>query len=134
MSTYLIVAVGESAEKALPVLSIGSPQIVSEVVGLVLKAVGEPVPETAAEARPTANGSGISDKYGSIYVEKGNLRPGEPIFLLRAQDLLATDAVRAYADLARISGRLEVERLAKAFAQRMEMWQDQNQDFIKLPD
>lgn len=76
------------------------------------------------------------------------LHEGEPFFFLRAQDRLAPDAVRAYADLlkresdkasaegdqVRADGLLKqslgVLRAARAFME----WQVDNPSMVKLPD
>lgn len=89
-------------------------------------------------------------KYGD-YDKLPDLRPGEPFFFLRAQDLLAPASVQHYAQLLRIAAAgamhgcreegearsLEGEFLGQAeeveaIAARMVVWQVENG--TKLPD
>ena len=58
-------------------------------------------------------------KYGRVTTEKGRIPEGEPVFILRAQDKLAAEAVGFYADLRRRvgdeKGSRDVLKVAKAF-------------------
>lgn len=62
-------------------------------------------------------------KYGRITVEGKDIPPDEPLFLLRAQDRLAANAVRAYAEDMDLWS-LPVEQVAqvRAFADLMDAW------------
>jgi hypothetical protein len=76
----------------------------------------------------------IDQKYGTVLLEnKPDLPADEPCFVLRAQDKLAPDAVRAYADLVETAvGGREGEDRAEALrtrADEMEAWPTR-----KLPD
>lgn len=57
--------------------------------------------------------------------------PGEPIFVLRAQDSLAPHIVREWADAARMAGHISGDKYEEALAcaNRMEAWPNR-----KLPD
>lgn len=48
--------------------------------------------------------SSRDDKYGEVTVEKGKFLPGEPLFILRANDILAAPTIYTYASLAVGSG------------------------------
>ncbi len=54
---------------------------------------------------------GISGKYGKIFVSK--IGEEEPIFILRAQDQLAAQAIEMYRDLAAKNGLPLAESLQK---------------------
>lgn len=58
-------------------------------------------------------------KYGRVTTEKKDIPAEEPVFVLRAQDLLAAEAVGFYAELLRKSGKerqgREVLAIAKEF-------------------
>lgn len=76
------------------------------------------------------------------------LREGEPYFFLRAQDKLSTEAIRAYGnELKRESDKAfavgDNATAKNLFKQSLEMfrvierfmdWQDDNEQFVKLPD
>jgi hypothetical protein len=91
----------------------------------------------------------VTPKYDAP--DEINLRPGEPFFLLRAQDALAPFALENYAALVRAAAsgvgfgnpldvyeEAAVERLRRhsdevhAIAARMLAWQAENR--VKLPD
>ena len=46
----------------------------------------------------------IDSKYGRVTFERGNISENEPVFVLRAQDLLADGAILYYAKLVKESG------------------------------
>lgn len=84
-------------------------------------------------------------KYGEVTAEHGNRihgAPGvplnesdEPIFIIRAQDVVGPAAVRAYGQLAEEFGASE-EHVASVFhaADAMQDWQNENADLVKVPD
>lgn len=59
----------------------------------------------------------------------------EPVFILRAQDLLAPEIVRNWADVAQAQdvSRGKVTE-AFALAERMEEWAEEHRNTAKLPD
>lgn len=66
-------------------------------------------------------GSGRPDYDGAIRI--ASLQPGEPYFVIRAQDAVAGDAVRAWAGLAHEAGApAEALELALQQADRMDAW------------
>lgn len=69
------------------------------------------------------------DDYNRIQDPAGLIPEDEPVFLLRGQDVLASDAVRYYALRACLEGRIEVAFLSFQQAKRMEGWEPR-----KLPD
>lgn len=75
-------------------------------------------------------------KYGVITTELKQLHAGEPVFLLRATDPLAPDAIRLYADECREAGcSAEHVHAVTMHASRIEAWQQANPHLVKkLPD
>ena len=67
-------------------------------------------------------------------LENTKIDPDEPVFVLRAKDLTAPMAVRAWANRAEELGTIRPEKLeeARAIAREMIAWQ--NQHGGKLPD
>lgn len=63
----------------------------------------------------------------------GNMTPGEPLFTLRAQDVLAPAIVEAWADQAEAGGAPESKvNEARILANEMRQWQAANHS--KRPD
>lgn len=90
-------------------------------------------PEAAEEERPALS------KYDHVdLAEVGiELKPGEPWFLIRGQDICAPSAILAYAT--ELSDHLDPDKWEpvgelQAFAKRVSDWQDANPDFVKVPD
>lgn len=83
-------------------------------------------------------------KYAGIEVEGKDIPQDEPLFLLRAQDVFAPDAVEGYATLlaaaaatAHPSRRMALSQQSsdvRAFADRMRRWQHEHRDRVKVPD
>lgn len=73
-------------------------------------------------------------KYPDLHAAIDKLHPGEPCFLLRAQDLLAPDAVFFYVSRLKQEGKVEAAKECEAFAFAMKSWQMDNLDKAKLPD
>jgi hypothetical protein len=69
----------------------------------------------------------ISGKYGQIAIP--NIGEREPVFILRAQDLLAGPAIALYQILARSHGSLLAEDLGKEIG-RFQRWPGRK----KIPD
>lgn len=74
----------------------------------------------------------IDGKYGVINAEKKNFHPGEPVFLIRAQDGLAAGAVLAYAHDCFLAGCdwSHVEQCLE-HAKRIVAWQKANPGLVK---
>lgn len=75
---------------------------------------------------------GTDSKYGhNPFVGK----PGEPLFIIRGQDITAVPVLREYEREARKMGASE-EFLAEVKKSRMkfEDWQKANQSTVKVPD
>ncbi len=62
------------------------------------------------------------------------LKPGEPYFFLRAQDIHAPAAVRTYASILSANGDHAGSRECFAIVDAMIDWQKQNPDSTKKPD
>ena len=53
----------------------------------------------------------------------GKIHPDEPVFLIRAQDAVSGDAVRAWAELhERSGGDPQLARIAREHAVKMDAW------------
>jgi len=61
-------------------------------------------------------------KYGRITVEGKEIPEGEPLFLLRGQDRLASAAVRYYAALVKAAGQDEAAREIMKCADQMDAY------------
>jgi hypothetical protein len=73
------------------------------------------------------------EDYNRIQDPLGKIPEDEPVFLLRASDLLAPDTVRHWADaLAEAGGDDNLIQLALAHANAMDLWQAEHG--FKLPD
>lgn len=75
-------------------------------------------------------------KYGVITASNKQFHPGEPVFIFRATDPLAPEAIREYADLCNLAG-CDPEHVYQArwHADRIEAWQQANKHLVKpLPD
>lgn len=63
------------------------------------------------------------DDYDRFQDPAGKIPDGEPVFLIRAQDVVGADAVRMWAMLNdHAGGDPELSRRARAHAMRMEKW------------
>jgi hypothetical protein len=57
-----------------------------------------------------------------------------PVFVIKAKDALAVEAVRAYRDLCRKYDLVrQADEVAKALEEIIE-WQDRHEDLMQLPD
>ena len=85
---------------------------------------------------PECGGKGVEGKYGTITASKKRFHPGEPLFIFRATDPLAPEAIRRYAELCQLEG-CELTHCAevRAHAARIEEWQKQHPELVKArPD
>lgn len=69
------------------------------------------------------------DDYNRIQDPAGLIPEDEPVFLLRAQDKLACEAVAYYAELCKLAQAKEVAAKAEAHARLMAAWPKK-----KIPD
>lgn len=80
----------------------------------------------------------IDGKYGHVTFEHAPHTPipdDEPVFILRAQDEVAPDAVEDYAYTSRDRGSPESHvNAVLAAAADMRAWQLNNSDRVKVPD
>lgn len=77
-------------------------------------------------------------KYESVTVDTGDHSPigeDEPVFMLRAQDALAADAIRHYIELCKSVDRppVHIENSVRAL-EHIEDWQSAHPDLVKYPD
>lgn len=61
-------------------------------------------------------------KYGAVETERGKIGKDEPVFILRAQDRLAPDAIRMYAALRRARGDEDEARACEMVATQFDIW------------
>lgn len=71
--------------------------------------------------------------YNRIQDPAGKIATDEPVFLLRANDVLSSDAVRFYAAIAKDSGLEEIAKMSHEWANQMDEWRERNGKG-KLPD
>lgn len=90
--------------------------------------------------------NGFSERHGGMRYVAPEDRPAkgervlerlhhhEPVFVIRAGDLLAPQALAAYAELARKAGLDEHARGVEARAVQFLRWQSENRDLVRRPD
>lgn len=84
---------------------------------------------------PQRPARGTAGKYGTIMTEHGDPgRDGEPVFILRAKDVLAPMAIRAYMDLCVAAG-CDEKHLEGITAQLEEFasWAEANKGRLTIP-
>ncbi len=80
-------------------------------------------------------GSAVEGKYGRIRADKKNFHPDEPVFLFRATDRLAPAAIIQYAIACREAGcSPEHVKACLEHAKRVQEWQRDHPELVKLPD
>jgi hypothetical protein len=62
------------------------------------------------------------------------LKPNEPWFFIRGQDIHGPASVRSYASVLSASGDVKGSRECFAIAEAMSAWQKANPDMVKQPD
>lgn len=72
------------------------------------------------------------EDYNRIQDPEGKIGEDEPVFLVRAKDMLAPIAVRAWAQACRNEGNKVMGDIASEWANKMEDWQ--NLHGCKRPD
>lgn len=74
-------------------------------------------------------------KYGEVTTERGSFHPGEPVFVLRAADLSAPQAICDYAAHCFALGCTEAHYYGcLAAARRLKDWQEANPSLVKKAD
>lgn len=73
-------------------------------------------------------------KYRNAKIEGIAFKPGEPWFLIRAQDRFAPAAVEAYGNLVGGSVGAEMAADVRAVADEMRKWQAEHTELVKTPD
>lgn len=75
------------------------------------------------------------EDYNRIQDPEGKIGRDEPVFLLRAQDALAPDTLRYWAEsLAAAGGDVRTVQRVRAWADKMDAWQRSGFGKMKLPD
>ncbi len=78
---------------------------------------------------------GVDAKYGEITTTKGRFHPGEPLFVLRAQDRCAAAIIGLYAQLCEINNCPAAHVVAvNAVAETFTRWKEDNPALVKKPD
>ena len=96
--------------------------------------------EAVAGFSETINPSAFASRLEKARATLGDsclakLREGEPIFVLRSQDLSAPGLVRAWAEQAQSHGTPQTKVAgARRIAEQMEDWQQRFRRFVKQPD
>lgn len=82
----------------------------------------------------------LDSKYGKIIAERKQFHSDEPVFVLRAKDVIAPYAVEAYAAHLRAVGEAEAHMFdtiadeCDNIAAAMRVWQGTNRHLVKFPD
>ena len=80
-------------------------------------------------------GEVIDRKYGKVTTENGEFHEGEPVFILRAQDLVSLVAIDEYGGACDEAGVSDDHLVAIAEVYKdFDEWQENNSDKTKLPD
>ena len=67
------------------------------------------------------------EDYNGIQDPDGKIADDEPVFLIRASDIVSSSTVRAWAELNSVTGGdPELSRMALKHAQKMDEWQADN--------
>ncbi len=118
----------DDSEIHFPTITVRS---LADLIDAKLRALGREL-ETDPVA-PQEPVSSIPGKYNTID-PRTKLKPGEPWFFLRAQDVHAPATVRSYASVLSSSGDAKGSREVYALADAMAAWQTANPDHVKRPD
>ncbi len=72
-------------------------------------------------------------KYGDVSIP--GIPDDEPVFIMRAKDSCAPQAINQYAELAIVAGSpSEFAAACRRVATQFREWQGENQDKVKTPD
>lgn len=75
----------------------------------------------------------LDEKYGKLKI--GNIPDDEPVFVLRAQDVVAMNTLENYAHQAEVMGaKKSFVKDVLAVRDSFQKWQDDNDDKVKVPD
>jgi hypothetical protein len=78
---------------------------------------------------------GRSEKYGRVSTERKDIPDDEPVFVIRARDVTAVPAIRAYAQACAGAGAAPAHLDGvHAAARAAYAWQQENPGLVKLPD
>jgi hypothetical protein len=74
-------------------------------------------------------------KYGTVTSDRRTFHPGEPVFIVRAQDRLAPELLRRYYTLCLAAGCDDshlsaIDDVRRSFT----AWQAEHPDLVKIPD
>jgi len=61
------------------------------------------------------------------------LLDGEPVFIIRAKDIVAPEGVEGYIESSKKAGGLNIIRCRRQL-DRIKAWQEQNRNRVKTPD
>ncbi len=77
---------------------------------------------------------GYDRKYGKVTIERGTIGEDEPVFVIRAADVSAPAAIRAYAFEAQRHGA-DASLTTPVFerAEQVRAWQRQHPDLVRVP-
>jgi hypothetical protein len=77
---------------------------------------------------------GYDRKYGRVTTERGTIGPDEPVFLIRARDVSAPDALYAYASAAESHGAGETLCTnARKRGDEIAAWQAEHPELVRVP-
>ena len=76
----------------------------------------------------------MPDKYAHVRLEGLELKPGEPWFLLRGQDVLTPETMSDYALNLESIGKVEMAADVRRHAAAITAWQWANPQYVKEPD
>ena len=76
----------------------------------------------------------LPDKYAHVRLEGLELKPGEPWFLLRGQDVLTPATMRDYAYKLKLLGKTAMAANVFEHADAILEWQQVNPQWVKEPD
>lgn len=76
----------------------------------------------------------MPDKYAHVRLEGLELKPGEPWFLLRGQDVLTPETMMDYALNLESIGKGEMAADVRSHANAITAWQRDNPQYVKEPD
>ena len=76
----------------------------------------------------------IDNKYGQVTVEHGSIGEDEPVFVIRAKDEAAVDAIMDYFDTARTHGAVFSNDVRDEVIGQFMAWREANFSLVRAPD
>jgi homoaconitase/3-isopropylmalate dehydratase large subunit len=78
---------------------------------------------------------GVDAKYGEVFLSNKSVNPGEPVFVLRAQDAYSVEMLQVYLSACR-NARLSDEHIAAVVnsGQAFNRWRHEHRALVKFPD